>query len=119
MACDTERKLWEAIATLKDPTHYILAAKIPAIAKTTVAACYALGGAKHGVIDDPRQCKFDPTTIQCKSGEEEECSEAHRHSERNSEGLYREGGVYVRVMKNAWFRRGEVYTNFVRRRMDG
>jgi feruloyl esterase len=66
-------RLWESIATLKDPSHYIPAAKIPAIAAATVAACDALDGVKDGVIDDPRQCKFDAATIQCKSGDADTC----------------------------------------------
>jgi feruloyl esterase len=66
-------RLWEAIATLKDPSHYIPAGKIPVIAAATVGACDALDGVKDGVIDDPRQCKFDPVTIQCKSGDGPDC----------------------------------------------
>jgi feruloyl esterase len=61
-------RLWEAIQTLKDPTHYIPASKIPAIAAATVAACDGLDGVKDGIIDDPRHCRFDPATIQCKPG---------------------------------------------------
>ena len=66
-------RLWEAIATLKDPARYIPAGKIPIIAAATAAACDALDGVKDGVIDDPRQCKFDPATIQCKSGDAADC----------------------------------------------
>jgi feruloyl esterase len=66
-------RLWEAIATLKDPSHYIPASKVPVIAAATVAACDALDGIKDGVIDDPRQCKFDPATIQCKAGDRPDC----------------------------------------------
>ena len=66
-------RLWEAIATLKDSARYIPAAKIAVIAKATVAACDALDGVKDGVIDDPRQCKFKPATIQCKSGDGPDC----------------------------------------------
>ena len=62
-------RLWEAIATMKDPARYIPAAKIPVIAAATLAACDALDGIKDGVIDDPRQCRFDPRSIQCKAGD--------------------------------------------------
>ena len=34
------------------------------------------------------------------------------------EGIRTTLPFYLRVMNNAWFRRGEVYTNFVRRRME-
>jgi acetyl-CoA carboxylase biotin carboxylase subunit len=39
--------------------------------------------------------------------------------EMQVEGIRTTLPFYQRVMNNAWFRRGEVYTNFVRRRMDG
>jgi acetyl-CoA carboxylase, biotin carboxylase subunit len=38
--------------------------------------------------------------------------------EMQIEGIRTTLPFYIRVMNNAWFRRGEVYTNFVRRRMD-
>ena len=66
-------RLWEAVATLKDPARYIPAAKIPVIAAATVAACDGLDGVKDGVIDDPRHCSFDPATIQCKIGDADDC----------------------------------------------
>jgi len=62
-------RLWEAIATLKDPARYIPAAKIPAIARATASAC----ADKDGVIDDPRQCRFDPAVLQCKAGDTVDC----------------------------------------------
>jgi feruloyl esterase len=48
---------------------YIPAAKIPAIAKAVVAQCDKQDGVADGILNDPRQCKFDPATIQCKEGE--------------------------------------------------
>lgn len=39
-------------------------------------------------------------SIQCKSGEEE-CSDWHNYEERNSERIYREGDVYVRVIQKS------------------
>jgi acetyl-CoA carboxylase, biotin carboxylase subunit len=38
--------------------------------------------------------------------------------EMQIEGIRTTLPFYIRVMNNAWFRRGEVYTNFVRRRME-
>jgi acetyl-CoA carboxylase biotin carboxylase subunit len=38
--------------------------------------------------------------------------------EMHIEGIRTTLPFHMRVMNNAWFRRGEVYTNFVRRRMD-
>lgn len=66
-------RLWEAIATLKDPAAYIPASKIPAIAAAVDAICDAQDGVKDGIINDPRQCRFDPATIQCKGPDSDEC----------------------------------------------
>ena len=69
-------RLWGAIATLKDPARYIPAAKIPVIAAASLAACDRLDGIADGVIDDPRKCTFDPTTIQCPAGDSADCLSA-------------------------------------------
>jgi hypothetical protein len=52
------------------PGSFIPPAKVPAIAKAVLAACDALDGLKDGILNDPRQCKFDPATIKCKAGED-------------------------------------------------
>jgi Tannase and feruloyl esterase len=54
---------------LKDPESYIPESKIKLIADAVVAACDAKDGINDGVIDDPRECRFDPFTIQCKQGQ--------------------------------------------------
>ena len=53
-----------------DPASFIPPAKIPTIASAVNAACDALDGVRDGILNDPRQCHFDPATIQCKAGEE-------------------------------------------------
>jgi hypothetical protein len=53
-----------------DPASFIPAAKIPAIAAAVIAACDALDGVRDGILNDPRQCHFDPASMQCKAGED-------------------------------------------------
>src|SRR5437773_5757895 len=55
--------LWYALATLKDPESYIPANKVPMLANAVNAACDALDGIADGVLNDPRQCKFDPAVL--------------------------------------------------------
>jgi feruloyl esterase len=60
---------WVHQTQLKDPESYIPASKIKLIADAVVAACDAKDGIKDGIIDDPRECHFNPFTIQCKPGQ--------------------------------------------------
>lgn len=52
---------------------YIPAVKLPAIAKAVVAKCDALDGVKDGVLEDPRQCHFDPASMQCAGADNDGC----------------------------------------------
>ena len=53
-----------------NPASFILQSKIPTIANAVVAACDQIDGVHDGILNDPRQCKFDPASIQCKEGED-------------------------------------------------
>jgi hypothetical protein len=55
----------------KDPASYIPAAKLPAISKAVLAQCSP--GSNSSFLDDPRQCHFDPSTLQCTGAENDEC----------------------------------------------
>ena len=59
-------------ALTEDAASFIPAAKISAIAAAVSAACDAKDGVKDGILNDPRECKFDPATIECKAGEDTE-----------------------------------------------
>ncbi|HYK38108.1 tannase/feruloyl esterase family alpha/beta hydrolase [Alloacidobacterium sp.] len=56
-----------------DAAGYIPPAKIPAIGKAVDAACDTQDGVADGVLNDPRQCRFDPSTLLCKGTESDSC----------------------------------------------
>jgi feruloyl esterase len=60
--------VWIGQTTMKDAAAFVPPAKYPAIHRAAVAACDTLDGVKDGVIGDPRQCKFDPSKLQCAAG---------------------------------------------------
>ncbi len=53
--------------------NYLAPSKLPAIEAAALAACDALDGVVDGVIDDPRKCHFDPSTLLCQSAESDAC----------------------------------------------
>jgi hypothetical protein len=55
------------------PATYIPASKIPAISAAVLSACDALDGISDGIINDPRQCHFDPSTLRCQGVESDSC----------------------------------------------
>jgi hypothetical protein len=65
--------LYDAQTTTSDPASYIPMSKIPTIAKAVNAACDAKDGVTDGILNDPRQCHFDPATLLCKTADSNEC----------------------------------------------
>lgn len=64
---------YDTQALTLDPASFIPPAKIPTIAAAVNAACDELDGVRDGILNDPRQCHFDPTTIQCKAEDSDKC----------------------------------------------
>lgn len=64
---------YDTQALTLDPASFIPQTKIPTIAAAVNAACDELDGVKDGILNDPRQCKFDPGTIQCKGEDSDKC----------------------------------------------
>src|SRR6185437_13203005 len=64
---------WISQAIHEDPATMIAQAKLPAITAAVLAECDALDGVKDGVLEDPRQCHFDPGKLLCKGEETDAC----------------------------------------------
>ena len=64
---------WNMKATLNTPADYIPASKLPAIQAAALAACDTIDRVKDGVIEDPRQCHFDPSVLLCKGDDSPSC----------------------------------------------
>src|SRR5439155_17791675 len=62
-----------AVPVLKDPSAVVSLAKATALNKAVIAACDAKDGLNEGVLNNPRQCKFDPSTLLCKAGDADSC----------------------------------------------
>jgi hypothetical protein len=56
-----------------DQAGYIPPTKVPAISKAVIAACDAQDGVADGVLNDPRECRFEPSTLLCKGADSDAC----------------------------------------------
>jgi hypothetical protein len=56
-----------------DSASFIPPAKIPTIAAAVNSACDEMDGVRDGILNDPRQCHFDPATIECKAEDSDKC----------------------------------------------
>ena len=65
--------LWAGRATLSDPASRIPAEKLGVLNRAALNACDARDGVTDGVIDDPRDCRFDPQVVMCKAGDAADC----------------------------------------------
>lgn len=65
--------LWITQALANDPAGYIPTNKTQMLGAAVYAACDTLDGIKDGIINDPRRCHFDPSTLLCKDGDGPDC----------------------------------------------
>jgi hypothetical protein len=70
--------VFEAQAALNDQASNLPAPKLTQLNSAVIAACDAQDGVKDGIINDPRQCHFDPSVLQCKAGDAADCLTAEQ-----------------------------------------
>jgi feruloyl esterase len=65
--------VWVGQNMHKEDASYIPPSKYPMIHDAVLQQCDALDGVKDRVIENPRQCKFDPKVLQCTAGDSASC----------------------------------------------
>jgi feruloyl esterase len=66
-------QVWVAQQAHRDEASLIPANKYAAIHEAVLKACDALDGVTDRVLENPRQCKFDPAVLLCKEGDSATC----------------------------------------------
>jgi Tannase and feruloyl esterase len=59
--------------TQVDGSEILDRAKVPLIARSVMTACDAIDGRRDGLIDDPRQCDWQPTRLRCQAADGPDC----------------------------------------------
>jgi feruloyl esterase len=57
----------------KSADRLLSAAKLEVLSKSVTAACDATDGLVDGLVSEPRNCKFDPSVLQCKTEGDSNC----------------------------------------------
>ncbi len=66
-------ELWAGLATTRDPEQDLPRAKLPVLGAAVMAACDGIDGLGDGLIDDPRNCDFDPGVLLCDGADAGDC----------------------------------------------
>jgi hypothetical protein len=64
---------WNQQVLLKTPQSFLPQSKLAMISAAATAACDANDGLVDGLIDDPRNCKFDPASLLCAGADAPNC----------------------------------------------
>ena len=66
-------EVWVSYVTHRSPENAIPEEKLPTIQAAAIRACDADDGLVDGVISDPINCRFDPSTLLCRGTDNMDC----------------------------------------------
>src|SRR5262245_27652736 len=66
-------QVWASQTVHKDEASYIPPPKYAVLHDAVLQKCDGLDGVKVGILENPRQCKFDPKILACKEGDGPSC----------------------------------------------
>ena len=72
----THLHVWDlsvSVPVLKNPAAAVSAEKLALVNKAVLEACDARDGIRDGILNEPRACRFDVSTLQCKQGDSATC----------------------------------------------
>ncbi len=93
-------ELYAAWVTHRDEASRIPNEKLSLITNAAIEACDESDGIKDGVIEDPRQCNFDPARIQCSGADRPTCLTA---AQADSVRKIYEGAKDPSTGRNFWY----------------
>ncbi|HWX34289.1 MAG TPA: tannase/feruloyl esterase family alpha/beta hydrolase [Steroidobacteraceae bacterium] len=65
--------VWYEKALLASGTNILPASKLAVLQGAAIKACDAKDGVRDGIIDNPRDCEFDPAVLLCTAGDGDDC----------------------------------------------
>jgi feruloyl esterase len=65
--------IWNEQAVLKSSAGYLSPSDIQLLDQAVLAECDGLDGLVDGLIQDPRKCHFDPSSLMCAAGQTTNC----------------------------------------------
>src|SRR6185503_10016453 len=69
------------LAASRDSAAFLPPATLALIARASVGMCDAIDGVTDGLINDPRNCRFDPGSIECSSSRQTPDCLSHAQTE--------------------------------------
>jgi feruloyl esterase len=67
------RGIWVGQLAVREPEGKFTPEAAQLLVSAAVSQCDGMDGLKDGLIDEPRQCNFDPASLQCRNGAADQC----------------------------------------------